>query len=150
MKNEKKNTCLIKYEKKNIAANLVLLIFFVLFYLYYTNNLIEPGSSRQITLQIILGVVGIISYTLAVLIRKFKLKEHHIFLIASIFMGLVYFIAIPLGKGNDETEHQSIYNADPCGNALFHGSRGVGGLLLRFSCAVGVYVSHEGPPWVGM
>ena len=105
MKNEKKNTCLIKYEKKNIAANLVLLIFFVLFYLYYTNNLIEAGSSRQITLQIILGVVGIISYTLAVLIRKFKLKEHHIFLIASIFMGLVYFIAIPLGKGNDETAH---------------------------------------------
>ncbi len=105
MKENNKNTCLIKFEKKNIVTNLVLFIFFVLFYLYYTNNLVEVGSTRQMTLQIILGIIGVLSYALVVIMRKFNLKEQHIFLIASIFMGLVYFIAIPLGNGNDETPH---------------------------------------------
>lgn len=91
--------------KKIIIGFIVYLLFFLVNYIYHTNNTFAEGSAEKKYLQIILGIIGIVIYAIFLLTKKFKFKTHITFLIIASFVGIVYFLTIPLGNGNDEVSH---------------------------------------------
>ncbi len=106
MEDLNKKELIKKEEKFNIVLGSILyFVFFLINFIYFTNNTFGENSIEKTKLQIILSIIGIGVYAIYFILKRFKLKSHIIFIIIASFLGITYFFAIPLGNGNDEVSH---------------------------------------------
>ncbi len=103
-------------EKRNLDKKLLIksiafyFVFILINYIYFTrdyySSIQSSGNFTKYTqMLIIAAILGLIYGTILLIINMFKFKEHHIFFIIALLVGITFITIIPIGNGNDEMSH---------------------------------------------